>query len=159
MTRIVMPGSFGTLLLRPDTLPDANPPLFPSLGPAQWCAQLHATEAEEARFHWVQFAKIEKSVYSEIFSNLLSCFYVIWTGEYGEDRGEGLCTGENIKTGQHQEMDRSVTVIAVVLRGWLMSMGQPYPTAEASVGVVSKDALVSYDFFLLHLISWRATLY
>ena len=41
-----MPGGFGALLLRPDALPDANP-LFPGLGPAQWCAGLHTTEAEE----------------------------------------------------------------------------------------------------------------
>ena len=26
---------------------DANPPLFPGLGPAQWCAGLRTTEAEE----------------------------------------------------------------------------------------------------------------
>ena len=42
-----MPVGFGALLLRPDALPDANPPLFPGLGPAQWCAGLHTTEAEE----------------------------------------------------------------------------------------------------------------
>ena len=29
------------LILWPDALPDANPLLFPDLGPAQWCAGLH----------------------------------------------------------------------------------------------------------------------
>ena len=42
-----MPGGFGAFILRPDALPDANPPLFPGMGPAQWCAGLHTTEAEE----------------------------------------------------------------------------------------------------------------
>ena len=44
-----MPGGFGALLLRPDALPGANPPLFLGLGSAQWCAELHTTEAEEMR--------------------------------------------------------------------------------------------------------------
>ena len=32
MTWFFMPGGFGALLLRPDALSDANPPLFPGLG-------------------------------------------------------------------------------------------------------------------------------
>ena len=40
MTSFFIPGGFGALLLRLDALPDANSPLLPGLGPAQWCAGL-----------------------------------------------------------------------------------------------------------------------
>ena len=56
-----MPGGFGALFLWPDALPDANPPPFPGLGPAQWCAGLHTTEAEE-QMHVKWFKKINLAI-------------------------------------------------------------------------------------------------